>query len=201
MKRFQDTDERLVPVRWVCFPHFHETHRIFILCGGDVSAGRSRIAQRRFFSSLMIWGGGFRLLRRGVLRDPEYRQACPRWHAFHQRLRRMHRVLSKPCLAILSGRYPARLHLADWIAGHKRRKAKPKIPDRTMKPDHKRVLLPEVPKEAGCSTAFLGKWHLMPNGQPDMKEHLPTVHGFEINIGGREWVLPKGSGKCFSLTS
>ncbi|MFN7341944.1 MAG: sulfatase-like hydrolase/transferase, partial [bacterium] len=31
----------------------------------------------------------------------------------------------------------------------------------------------------------------------DMQEHLPTNHGFDINIGGREWGQPKGKGKYF----
>jgi len=38
----------------------------------------------------------------------------------------------------------------------------------------------------------------MPNGQPDMDEHYPTSHGFDLNVGGREWGQPKGPGKYFS---
>ena len=53
-------------------------------------------------------------------------------------------------------------------------------------------------KEAGYATAFFGKWHLMPIGQPDFDKHYPTSHGFDINVGGREWGQPKGKGKYFS---
>ena len=107
-------------------------------------------------------------------------------------------VCSPSRAAILTGRYPGRTHLTDWIAGHKKPWAKLSVPDWTMKIAHERITLPEALKEAGYDTAFFGKWHLMPIGQPDFEEHYPTSHGFDINIGGREWGQPKGKGKYFS---
>jgi len=38
----------------------------------------------------------------------------------------------------------------------------------------------------------------MPDGGKSFDQHYPTSHGFDINIGGREWGQPKGPGKYFS---
>ncbi|MFD2256640.1 sulfatase [Luteolibacter algae] len=107
-------------------------------------------------------------------------------------------VCSPSRAAILTGCYPARTHLTDWITGHDHPFAKLSVPDWNMRIDHERVVLPEALKAGGYDTAFFGKWHLMPNGQADEQEHYPTDHGFDLNIGGREWGQPKGPGKYFS---
>ena len=107
-------------------------------------------------------------------------------------------VCSPSRAAILTGRYPARLKLTDWITGHTRPYAKLSVPEWNTRMEHERVLLPEALKEGGYDTAFIGKWHLMPIGKPEFEQHYPTAHGFDVNIGGREWGQPKGKGKYFS---
>jgi arylsulfatase A-like enzyme len=107
-------------------------------------------------------------------------------------------VCSPSRAAILNGRYPGRTNCTDWIAGHGRKNPKLLVPKWNMKMDHDQVTLPEALKEAGYATSFIGKWHLMPLREPAIKDkHFPTDHGFDENIGGREWGQPKGKGKFF----
>jgi arylsulfatase A-like enzyme len=87
-------------------------------------------------------------------------------------------VCSPSRASVMTGQYPARLHITDWIEGHKRPFAKLQIPEWTMR------LAPEIPnvarvlKAAGYATASIGKWHL---GE---EACWPDKQGFDVNIGG-----------------
>src|SRR5215469_5049893 len=90
-------------------------------------------------------------------------------------------VCSPTRASIMTGKYPARLHLTDWIPGRKQfptaKLLTPKfnqflpVSDRTIA---------EAISPRGYRTAAIGKWHLGGEG------HLPSDRGFQTNVGGTE---------------
>lgn len=89
-------------------------------------------------------------------------------------------VCSPTRAAIMTGKYPARLRITDWLLG------RPDRPDQKLKrPDFQKFLplsevtLAEALKEGGYATAFIGKWHL-----GEETNHFPEHQGFDLNIGG-----------------
>lgn len=87
-------------------------------------------------------------------------------------------VCSPTRASVMTGKYPARLHLTDWIAGHVRPYARLQVPDWTMRLPLEETTIAETLKHAGYATASIGKWHL---GGPDF---FPDKQGFDENIGG-----------------
>lgn len=90
-------------------------------------------------------------------------------------------VCSPTRASIMTGKYPARLHLTDWLPG------------RADRPDQKlnrptiiqhlpleEVTLAEALRDGGYRTAFIGKWHLGGKG------FYPEQQGFDTNLGGCE---------------
>src|SRR5213593_2696400 len=67
-------------------------------------------------------------------------------------------VCSPTRASILTGKYPARLHLTDYIGGARRGKLNP-APYLHQLPLEE-VTVAEALKEAGYRTGFFGKWHL-----------------------------------------
>ena len=91
-------------------------------------------------------------------------------------------VCSPTRASIMTGMYPARLRLTDFIAGQNRPFAKLQIPEWTKGLDHSYVTIAEALHDAGYATAQVGKWHLHYAGR-DVAEYGPTSHGFDIEIG------------------
>lgn len=87
-------------------------------------------------------------------------------------------VCSPSRAAIMTGKYPARLHLTDWIPGYTPQNTKRLVPDWTKRLELEETTLAEVLKSAGYATAHVGKWHL------GDEAYYPQHQGFDINIGG-----------------
>ena len=89
-------------------------------------------------------------------------------------------TVSSPTRAsIMTGKYPAKLHITDWIEGWKFPKSMLKVPDWTMYLPYEETTLAEIFKGAGYQTVHIGKWHL-----GEQEKDWPEHHGFDINIGG-----------------
>lgn len=104
-------------------------------------------------------------------------------------------VCSPTRASIMTGMYPARLRLTDFIAGQNRPFAKLRIPNWTKRLEHRHVTVTEALGSAGYETIQVGKWHL--NG-PGEKNGNPVDHGFSRQIlkpaGTRGYFLKQGGG-------
>jgi arylsulfatase A-like enzyme len=168
---------------------------LFLACGGKQSQENSSPNPDRpnfvFFlvddlgwTDLSCFGSSFyespnidRLAATGVRFTDAY-AACP--------------VCSPTRASIMSGKYPARIGVTDWIPG--RQAFRPSDPGHKMlsRPFEQQMALEETTiaealKEAGYSTFFAGKWHL---GQEE--QYWPEHQGFDINKGGHSKGSPPG---------
>jgi arylsulfatase A-like enzyme len=93
-------------------------------------------------------------------------------------------VCSPTRACILTGKYPARLHITDWIPGMMPENPKLLVPDWTKYLPLEETTIADVFRGAGYATASIGKWHL--GDEP----YYPEKHGFDVNIAGTSAAHP-----------
>lgn len=100
-------------------------------------------------------------------------------------------VSSPTRVSILTGKYPARTHITDWIPGYQHGLNSEQLssyklisPPMVLNMPLSEVTVAEAMKEGGYATYFVGKWHCAED-----EGFYPQHQGFDVNIGG--WL--KGS--------
>jgi len=92
-------------------------------------------------------------------------------------------VCSPTRASIMTGRYPARVGVTNFIGGHTRGKLVDAAYTRYLPLTE--TSLATALGEGGYATWHVGKWHLGP------EPYWPDQHGFEVNVAGCQWGLPK----------
>jgi arylsulfatase A-like enzyme len=104
-------------------------------------------------------------------------------------------VCSPTRASVLTGKYPARLHVTDWIPGLVPANPKLIVPEWTKHLPLEEASLAEVLRSTGYATASIGKWHL---GDEDF---YPEKHGFDQNVAGTAAASPRSYFSPYSITT
>ena len=92
--------------------------------------------------------------------------------------------------SLLTGKYPVRTGITDYIGGNRKGKLLPAPNKDRLALDEKTMA--EAFKAQGYATFFAGKWHLGP------ENFWPENQGFDFNLGGTDRGGPYGGGGYFS---
>lgn len=112
-------------------------------------------------------------------------------------------VSSPTRVSIQTGRYPARVHVTDWIPGkyeynkEMMQKVCPVLPpDYNYNMPLEEVTIAEAMKEGGYKTIHIGKWHCCEDSL-----YYPQHQGYDVNIGGCWMGSPRGNGYFVPYTN
>jgi arylsulfatase A len=96
-------------------------------------------------------------------------------------------VCSPSRAAILTGKYPARLLLTQWLPSGRWNAKKNRLREGRYLSNLplEEVTIAEAMRESGYRTGFMGKWHLGTETY-----YYPEHQGFDINIAGRDYGAP-----------
>ena len=96
-------------------------------------------------------------------------------------------VCSPTRAAILSGKYPARMLLTQWLPSGRwdARKYQMREGRYLSNLPLEELTIAESMRESGYRTAFMGKWHLGTETY-----YYPEHQGFDVNVAGRDYGAP-----------
>jgi len=87
-------------------------------------------------------------------------------------------VCSPTRASVMTGIYPAKLRLTDFIPGQNRPYAQMRAPEWTKGLDNRHITIAEALRNGGYKTIHIGKWHL---DFPNREDQGPTAHGFDVS--------------------
>ncbi len=96
-------------------------------------------------------------------------------------------VCSPTRAAIMTGKYPARLLLTQWLPSGRWSRTKNKLREGRYVSNLalEEFTIAEALRDAGYRTAFMGKWHLGTETY-----YYPEHQGFDVNVAGRDYGAP-----------
>lgn len=94
--------------------------------------------------------------------------------------------------AMLTGRYPARLHITTWIGSQDYTDPNFFLPKQRSELPLEEITLPEALKPLGYRSLQLGKWHIGEAPYGPLKQGFDEEHGYWPKAAPHRWFAPYG---------